>query len=118
MYGLVMRTISIVRICIIGRRSLRYHGGDFDGVTCLECRHNMYLYNSTCVDQCPENYVAKHYGRTVANICELPLTNESIVVAWGNINNGGEVPPEIVLLKNIKYQMIMKKLHLKLWLVR
>jgi len=77
------------------------HKCDTDGETCLECQHNMYLYNNTCVDQCPENYVAKHYWRTVGNICELPLPY-GILVAWGDPSTGGTVPPEITSLKNIK----------------
>ena len=33
------------------------HRCDYDGVTCLECLHNMFLHNGTCVETCPQNFV-------------------------------------------------------------
>ena len=66
---------------------------DDDGITCSKCRHNMYLQDGTCVDECPSTYVAKRrnwvftYGRMIGNKCELPSENK-FMVAWGGIQNG------------------------------
>ena len=81
---------------------------DDDGSTCLKCRHNMYLHDGTCVEECPSTYVAKRrnwvfdYGRMVGNRCELPLNSENkFLVAWGHSSRGGTLPTSIASLKNI-----------------
>ena len=65
------------------------HHCDTDGKTCFKCRHNLYLYNGTCVEQCPENYVEERrgwvftYGRMIGNKCKLPLNvDNKFMVAW------------------------------------
>ena len=64
---------------------------------CQECRHNLYLSSGACVETCPDGYVEKRrnwvfgWGRMVGNRCELPLPNNTFLVAWGNMENGGSI---------------------------
>ena len=80
---------------------------DIDGKTCLECRHNMYLHNGTCIHQCPDGYVhhqrnwVRSNGRMVGNKCVLNLVN-SVITGWGMNFKGAYVPAEIQFSTQVK----------------
>ena len=71
------------------------------GKTCKMCRHNLYLYNGTCVSKCPSGYkeTAQHingdqgaYGRERGLRCQDHLLTGNVLVAVGEDKMGG-VPP-------------------------
>ena len=81
---------------------------DDDGNTCLTCRHHMYLYDGTCVDECPNNYIEIQpnwvfdFGHMIGKKCELPLNSEhKFMVAWGDPGKGGSSLFYIFTKKNI-----------------
>jgi hypothetical protein len=76
---------------------------------CNTCRHNLYLYNGTCVDECPANYIPIpknwnfRFGRMIGNKCELPLSIENTkMVGWGDAEKGANIPLDIASSGNIK----------------
>ena len=48
---------------------------------CKECRHNLFLYNGTCVEECPDGYYEnvspwdRTWNRMVGNICDKSYKN-------------------------------------------
>ena len=68
---------------------------------CQECRHNLYLYNGTCVDECPPG----HFGKEVRETYILPTKKCSPnfnggIIAWGRSWYGGNAP-ELINVKTV-----------------
>ena len=82
------------------------HCSASDGNTCKKCRHNLYLYNGTCVEACPNEYkeTVQHvigdqgyWGRESGLECQNKLTTTgNVLVAVGQDKMGG-VPPYPVI---------------------
>ena len=73
---------------------------------CKECRHNLFLFNGTCVEECPDGYYEKvlswdrTFGRMVGNICNKIYEN-TFVVGWGVDQYGGKVPNTVTTVNGI-----------------
>eukprot|EP00942_MAST-04A_sp_MAST-4A-sp1_P012163 g12163.t1 len=82
------------------------HCSASDGNTCKKCRHNLYLYNGTCVEACPNEHkeTVQHvigdqgyWGRESGLECQNKLTTTgNVLVAVGQDKMGG-VPPYPVI---------------------
>eukprot|EP00943_MAST-04B_sp_MAST-4B-sp1_P008708 g8708.t1 len=70
-----------------------------DGV-CKQCRHNLHLYNGTCVIECPDGYIAerpnwvRNFGRMIGRRCRQVFKN-AFIVPWGHSSYGAAVPSHV-----------------------
>ena len=100
--SIYMIYIGIVAAYIDNCHEHCIHCAANDGTTCKLCRHNLYLYNGTCVEACPNEYKETvqnvigdqgHWGRESGLECQNKLTTTgNVLVAIGEDKYGG-VPP-------------------------
>ena len=92
---MVTRATSVETGCPYLKGCHRYEG--VAKARCAVCRHNLYLYDGSCVETCPDDFIGKRpswvsgWKREIGGTCERK-GNYAVVKAWGDSSSGRSAP--------------------------